>query len=102
MDLEEERGVLQAQITNISSTIDSHLLHFAATQRHIDDLDNRGRRNNLRIRGLPETQGEDLTLVLTELLNLILGVPSYNPIIFDRAHRSLRPRGLSPEALRIS
>ncbi|CAH2319377.1 Hypothetical predicted protein [Pelobates cultripes] len=74
-DLEEEREVMQAQITNLTSVIDSHLLQYAATQQHIDDLDNRSRRNNLGIRGMLGSQGENLSLLLTEVFNLILGTP---------------------------
>ncbi|CAH2324435.1 Hypothetical predicted protein [Pelobates cultripes] len=37
-DLEEERDVIQAHITNISSTMESYIQFMSATQRHIDDL----------------------------------------------------------------
>ncbi|CAH2276948.1 Hypothetical predicted protein, partial [Pelobates cultripes] len=93
-DLEEEKDVMQAQILNISSTLESHIHFMSATQRHIDDLDNRGRRNNLRIRGIPEAQNEDLTAILTELFTLVIGDSGTSQMLIDRAHRSLRPKGL--------
>ncbi|CAH2275705.1 Hypothetical predicted protein, partial [Pelobates cultripes] len=42
---------------------------------HIEDLDNRGRRNNLRLRGLPETEDspQQLQESLLEIFNGILG-----------------------------
>ncbi|CAH2313111.1 Hypothetical predicted protein, partial [Pelobates cultripes] len=63
------------------------------------DLDNRGRRQNLRVRGLQE--GEDspaqLKVTLTAIFNELLSRPRETPIEFIRAHRALRPRG-PPEA----
>ncbi|CAH2329499.1 Hypothetical predicted protein, partial [Pelobates cultripes] len=42
---------------------------------HIEDLDNMGHRNNLRLRGLPETEDspQQLQEILLEILNGILG-----------------------------
>ncbi|CAH2277834.1 Hypothetical predicted protein [Pelobates cultripes] len=62
---------------------------------HIEDLDNRGRRNNLRLRGLPETEDspQQLQEILLEILNEILGRDHQAPIEFVRAHRALRPKG---------
>lgn len=38
-----------------------HKVMLRDMQRHIEDLDNRGRRNNIRVRGIPESEGaEDL------------------------------------------
>ncbi|CAH2330536.1 Hypothetical predicted protein, partial [Pelobates cultripes] len=52
--------------------------------RHIEDLDNRGRRNNLRLRGLPETEDspQQLQEILLEILNEILGRDHQAPIEF--------------------
>ncbi|OCT92681.1 hypothetical protein XELAEV_18015743mg [Xenopus laevis] len=44
-------------------------------QSHLDDQENRSRRNNIRIKGLPES-----------------GKPPDGDIVIDRAHRELRPR----------
>ncbi|CAH2219308.1 Hypothetical predicted protein [Pelobates cultripes] len=64
-------------------------------QMHIEDLDNRGRRQNLQIRGLQE--GEDTPAQLKDTLNDLLSRPRETPIEFVRAHRALRLRG-PPEA----
>ncbi|CAH2312244.1 Hypothetical predicted protein [Pelobates cultripes] len=42
-------------------------------RRHLEDLDNRGRKNNIRIRGLPESAGEALPQLLMDLFTRILG-----------------------------
>lgn len=71
-----------------------HHLMLRNMQRHIEDLDNRGRRNNIRIRGLPEPEGpEDLHETLQLLFNDLLGDPPDKPLEMDRAHRALRPKG---------
>lgn len=37
----------------------SHTNHLIDMNRHLEDLDNRGRRNNIRVRGIPETVDSD-------------------------------------------
>ncbi|KAM8977522.1 superkiller complex protein 8 [Pelodytes ibericus] len=54
----------------------------------LEDLDNRGRCLNIRVRGIPE--GEEPNAIkplLTKLFNQILGHASDTPIELDRAHR---------------
>lgn len=68
------------------------------TRRHLEDLDNRGRRNNIRIRGLPEAEGrEDLQLILESIFNKLRDVPLTTPIKLDRVHRALRPKSASTQ-----
>ncbi|CAH2305453.1 Hypothetical predicted protein [Pelobates cultripes] len=65
-------------------------------RRHLEDLDNRGRRCNIRIRGVPEAEGstENVVEILTELFQSILQQTSPQHIEFERAHRTTRPRTL--------
>ncbi|XP_077327569.1 uncharacterized protein LOC143962118 [Lithobates pipiens] len=59
-------------------------------QRHVEDLDNRGRRHNIRVRGIPEAEGpEDLQFILQEIFNELLGEP---PTKFIEMDRALRPK----------
>lgn len=40
------------------------------TRRHLEDLDNRGRHNNIRVRGLLEAEGrENLQLIFESIFN---------------------------------
>ncbi|CAH2276932.1 Hypothetical predicted protein [Pelobates cultripes] len=41
-DLEDRRDVLQAQMTNLSSTIETKSHFMSSMQRQMDDLDNQG------------------------------------------------------------
>ncbi|CAH2285575.1 Hypothetical predicted protein [Pelobates cultripes] len=64
-----------------------------ALRRQTEDLDNRGRRSNIRVRGLPEPQAdEDIEATLKALFQTILGEDLPADLTFDRAHRANRPR----------
>lgn len=64
----------------------------------IEDQENRNRRNNIRIRGLPEATGdEDLLPSIQGIFNGLLGQAADRPLKIDRVHRGLRPRNLSSD-----
>lgn len=53
-----------------------------------DDHENRSRRNNLKLRGIPESViGEELKSAKTEIFNRVWGKPLDSPIELDRVHR---------------
>lgn len=68
-----------------------HRLLLRDMQRHVEDLDNRGRKNNIHVRGPPGP--EDLQSTLQTLFNTLLGEPFTKHIEMDRAHRAPRPKG---------
>uniref|UniRef100_A0A8C5Q4L2 Uncharacterized protein n=1 Tax=Leptobrachium leishanense TaxID=445787 RepID=A0A8C5Q4L2_9ANUR len=88
---EQQHTVLTAH----STTLDTQQSALQMMARHLEDVENRGRRNNIRIRGLPEleTSHRDLHHALTGLFNLILNRDSEIEIEFERFHRALRPKG---------
>ncbi|CAH2275139.1 Hypothetical predicted protein [Pelobates cultripes] len=59
-------------------------------RRQVEDLDNRGRRNNIRVRGLPESDDESPRELLTGLFVQLLGEDAPPEIPMERAHRALR------------
>lgn len=74
--------------------LDTHTLQLRDLNRHIEDLDNRGRRHNLRVRGLPEAiEADRLHIEVTRLFNHLLEKPPTTHIGMERIHRALRPRG---------
>uniref|UniRef100_A0A8C5Q612 Uncharacterized protein n=1 Tax=Leptobrachium leishanense TaxID=445787 RepID=A0A8C5Q612_9ANUR len=84
----------------LAQEVSTSVLQLRSTQLrnialHIADLDNRGRRNNLRLRGLPETEtsADQLTGMLLSIFNTLLDRPESSAIDFVRAHRALRPKG---------
>ncbi|CAH2281982.1 Hypothetical predicted protein, partial [Pelobates cultripes] len=73
--------------------IAQHTRQLTDLRLHIEDLDYRSRRHNIRVRGLRDAQNqEDLRVVLALLFNLILGRPSDARLRIDRVHRALHPR----------
>uniref|UniRef100_A0A8C5PAB4 Uncharacterized protein n=1 Tax=Leptobrachium leishanense TaxID=445787 RepID=A0A8C5PAB4_9ANUR len=84
-DLEEDRDASMAHLDRLQAQINEQSRYVTDLRRSVDDLDNRGRRNNVRIRGVPESEDtEDIPLTLRTLFNALLERPP------DRA---LRPRG---------
>lgn len=74
--------------------IDIHTLQLRDMQRHVEDLDNRGRRHNLRIRGMPESiEGGQISTAVIGLFNDLLHRPPQTAIEMERIHRALRPKG---------
>ncbi|CAH2220705.1 Hypothetical predicted protein [Pelobates cultripes] len=67
----------------------------------LEDLNNRSRRNNIRIRGLPEAVDADAILpTLRDLFHTILPDSTEQECDIERAHRALRPLALNPTSPR--
>ncbi|XP_040197765.1 olfactory receptor 1468-like [Rana temporaria] len=74
--------------------IDDHTFQLREVNRHLEDLENKGRRHNLRVRGLPEAVESDrIRPEVTSIFNSILQRPLDTQITMERIHRALRPRG---------
>lgn len=91
--LEKGHDATRRYTSQLQSQVLAQSRALRDTRRHLEDLDNRGRRNNIRIRGLPEAEGsEDLQLILEAIFNRLLGDPISTKIKLDRAHRALHPK----------
>ncbi|CAH2293537.1 Hypothetical predicted protein [Pelobates cultripes] len=79
----------QAKVSDTAIQRQGDLL--LAMRRQLED--NRGRHNNIRIRGIPEAEGtwENVTETLTQLFCIILREDAPDHFRFERAHRALRP-----------
>lgn len=89
--LENKHDELAITFNDLSREHDNLSSAFAQLQAHVEDLDNRNRRNNIRIRGAPETI-TDLPAYSTKLFLSLL--PEQNPQSFtcDRIQRALRAK----------
>lgn len=68
-------------------------MHLLEMSRHLEDLYNRGRRCNIRIRGLPKSVSPaQLEAVFLTIFNELLDRPPDSPVGFERCHRASRPR----------
>lgn len=70
--------------------MDSHALHFIDMNRHLEDLNNRGRRNNIRVETVDT---EQIIPALQRVFNSLLERQKDAEIEFVRAHMALRARG---------
>lgn len=100
-ETEHRLGRHAAAIRNLqASTCFLTIAHRMALYK-IEDQENHNRRNNIRIRGLPEATGEeDLLPSVRGIFNGLLGQVADHPLKIDRVHRALRPRNLSADTPR--
>ncbi|CAH2276127.1 Hypothetical predicted protein [Pelobates cultripes] len=76
---------LQILTTKLHDSIATAVTALRSDAEKTEELDNRSRRSNIRIRGVPEPQGEeDVEGLLTALFHLILGDGGSDQIRFDR------------------
>lgn len=74
--------------------IDTHSLQLCDFNRHMEDLENRGRRHNLKLRGLPEMiDSNHLKDTVVGLFNDLLNRTPTTPIGMERIHQALYLRG---------
>uniref|UniRef100_H3AT17 L1 transposable element RRM domain-containing protein n=1 Tax=Latimeria chalumnae TaxID=7897 RepID=H3AT17_LATCH len=118
---------LHSEVSSINNKLDNITLRLDTSERQIgdiedwvyhlenvlsevyrlrekcDDLENRTRRSNLRLIGLPEgIEGKDPILFLEKLLVEVLGETTFpGRVEVERAHRVLRPRPKEGEQPRI-
>ncbi|CAH2327982.1 Hypothetical predicted protein [Pelobates cultripes] len=93
--LEDNQEINENQWTECRKLQRSQTEAILSLQRKLDDIDNQGRLNNLRIRGVPETRQDELeepTNIRIHIFNQILGRSPDSKIKLDRAHRIGRPR----------
>ncbi|CAH2322342.1 Hypothetical predicted protein [Pelobates cultripes] len=92
-----ENRIASIYATSTSHTQDIAYLygHMAALEDGLEDLNNRSRRNNIRIRGLPETVTmEQLVPTLHSIFKTLAPDLTPQEMELDRAHRALRPQNL--------
>lgn len=99
-DIEGRLDFLEDADRALKANPPASMADLDALRQKVDELDNRGRRNNLRIVGFPESceKGDPLSFLQASLPE-ILGLEFPRGLELDRAHRSLarpRPDGKPP------
>lgn len=94
--LDERLVVVEQSVSSFQET-DSKVHNLqsqvSSLRRQVEDLENRNRRNNLRIYGLPEnTEGADPLSFFRSFLPKLLSIPSEPALNIQRAHRLGRLR----------
>ncbi|CAH2224007.1 Hypothetical predicted protein, partial [Pelobates cultripes] len=94
-DLEHSREAHAARQAATDTALSRQGDLLLQLRRSVEDLDNRSRRCNIRIRGMPEAEcDENLDEILTALFRMVLPRDAPLELSYDRAHRALRPRSL--------
>lgn len=92
-DVEETTQTHAAANCQVQGTYDAQLTHLLDLHRHIEDLDNRGRRHKIRVRGMPENNDPGLLQqTVSNIFNELIDRPADSPIVMERIHRALRPQ----------
>ncbi|CAH2245333.1 Hypothetical predicted protein [Pelobates cultripes] len=89
LEVQQLQSEQSQRATDLATTRQGNLL--LELRRQVEDLENRGRRNNIRVRGLPESEGETPREVLEGLFTQLLGEEAPPDFGLERAHRALRP-----------
>ncbi|KAM9319837.1 protein mono-ADP-ribosyltransferase PARP4 [Gastrophryne carolinensis] len=108
-DLQQQTATLDTRVTAVERSreeLSRELSELAGLQRevrrqqkemqlHLDDLENRGRRNNVKLRGIPEEMGGDrLRTVAQSIFNSLLDRRPETTYRIERIHRVMsRPQG---------
>ncbi|CAH2283088.1 Hypothetical predicted protein [Pelobates cultripes] len=90
LETEAQASRAQHQAAELATTRQGNML--LSLRRQVEDLENRSRRQNIRIRGLPEPDTAPLQDTLQALFRQILGEECPAVIKLVRAHRSLGPQ----------
>ncbi|CAH2282862.1 Hypothetical predicted protein [Pelobates cultripes] len=94
LQLEQKAQTAEDHSTATDTALKRQGALLLAMRRQLEDQDNRGRRNNIRVRGIPEPTegGGNIEEILTPLFRIILREEAPAHIKYDRAHRALQPR----------
>lgn len=102
--LSERMGAGEATVTELTQrlkqvedTQTNQTKVLLTEQLHLEEIEDRSRRNNLRIRGLPESTGtEDLTATAIAIFRDTARADFPATMSFDQIHRALGPKSTDP------
>lgn len=87
-EAEERISGAEDEIVQLNARANSVELQVKKLMDKVDDMENRNRRNNLRLVGLPEREeGADAGAFLEDFIPKILEMDSSTTLVIERAHR---------------
>lgn len=110
-EVKQDVKTLSARLTSGESSLESleQRVSYLETQQktqsqaavelqlRLEETEDRSRRNNVRLRGLPEATGpSDLLATATDIFKRVAGAHLPEQIEVDRIHRALGPRSTDP------
>ncbi|KAK6490190.1 hypothetical protein HHUSO_G4660 [Huso huso] len=94
---------MEERTDSFAEALQTTLRQLEAVKERVEDLDNRGRRNNLRILAIPEdAEGNNMIQFLQNEIPKMLKHAFEGPLEIERAHRALAPKpreGQRPRAI---
>lgn len=94
---ESSLTILTQRVSALERTQASQTATAVDLQLHMEDLEDRSRRKNLRLRGLPEATGsEDLEATVVAIFQKVLGTAPPK-LELDQVHRTLGPKSPDPD-----
>lgn len=78
------------EVVSLQATVNTLKTEVGQLRDKCEDLEGRARRCNIRIVGVPETNGSTSTTSVSKLLREVLQLDK--DVLIDRSHRSLAPR----------
>lgn len=88
---------LEGRVAALEEVRNAQAEALMVQQLRLEEIEDRSRRNNLRLRGLPAATGpEDLADTEAAIFRNIPGVDLPPRLEFDRVHRALGPRSADP------
>lgn len=88
---------LAHRVSALEQSQDTHRDTAITLQLHMEDIEERGCRNNLWLRGIPEATGaENLGEMVAAIFRRVLETPPMQ-LKLDRVHRALIPRSTDPD-----
>lgn len=96
-DLEDGLTPVDSRVMDLERQYSDLVAENGKLQSRLDDMENRSRRQNIRVIGLPEKiEGSHPSVFMENLLLTVFGADNFTkPPEVDRAHRSLRPLDLT-------
>uniref|UniRef100_A0A9J7ZHS7 L1 transposable element RRM domain-containing protein n=1 Tax=Cyprinus carpio carpio TaxID=630221 RepID=A0A9J7ZHS7_CYPCA len=94
MGMEQSLSDTSDRLMALENSCQSLAADHKKLQEKCIDLENRGRRQNIRILNIPEgSENNTPTAFVAKFLSKVLGEENFDgPILIDRAHRSLAPK----------
>lgn len=87
LHLETQQGMTDARIDAMEERLNIQHQRLIMLQLQVEDSENRSRRNNVRIRGIPDTTAASVLRDTVTVINKLLENPPDTLIELDRVHR---------------
>lgn len=95
---ETTQTALEKRVSQLEKAQSLQASHVSSLQLHLEQLAVRSRRNNLRLRGIPEDAGqESLQSIVVTICQQLAISEAPQDLEFDRMHRALGPRSTDPK-----